>query len=198
MASTLQQILLQAEELVVNTGGAARTIPAPALEILLPVVLRKIILDARRSEPARLKFLRKSSTLNFVNGQANLPARIIPEFFDETELFGTDANTSAEISGVTYFADYADFVNDPFAGSGIGSYTIKDGKILAQNIPGETAQPTAGAFNFYYYEMPLISSNPTAQINIEDGMTRELVVELARAMRGEAPYQNLGEEEKDK
>lgn len=190
--ATIRAILKSAEELANNMGGAAQEFSQAALEILFPIVLRKILLEAG---PLKLKSLFKVSALTFAAGTAALPARIIPEFFDRTELYGDDGSGN-EVPYVSYIPQYIDFVNIPYSGAGLGFYTIKDGNILAKNIPGESASPTEGVFNFYAHISPEISATPTAELALDDGLTREFIIELARAMRGEPPYLELGEEDK--
>ena len=193
---TIRQIIKQAEELAENAGGAMLELSSPILEILFPIVLKKVLTDAAQ-DPGKLRSFFQKHSVTFAGGFADLPSGVMPEYFDCAEMYGTDESGS-DISPVTYVPEYWDFQNPANAGAGIGFFTIRNGKIYAKNIPGETAAPTEGIFSFYAHTFPTVSTTPTDTLALDDTLTREFIVELARAARGEPPYQDLGEEEKEK
>lgn len=184
---SLQQIIDRATEIALKTSASEVQFDEHHAELLLPHVYTKVLNDWRFF-PEKLDRLRDRHDLDFIDGECSLPSNVMPEYLASSVLFD-EANPSMRACFKRSFFDFRR-TSDRF-----GSYTFSDGQILYLE-PEKDFDSFDGTLQLLAVTKPFYPATSDAALSWSKDFTDEVVIELARALRGEPPYGQLGEETK--
>lgn len=181
---TLAEICDMVAQTAENIGGQKITVDEPTVELLLPVVLNKVILD-QMNDAGKVRTLVKTHEIEFTDGVGDLPENVMPEFFKMLELFDDDGE-------VSLVSNYSDFRRGGY--DVLNYFNITGDKIYYKNNISDVDSITA---ELRAVTSPSIPTAENTNFDAPKAILDELYIELVRAIRGETPYLKLGDEEKE-
>jgi hypothetical protein len=186
--TTLEEIYARALNIAEDIAGGAVEFSEDAAEALFPHVYQNV-LESWSQDARRLNKLRKTHAATFADGSADLPAGVIAEHLLSCDLY-------SPAGGVRYIflEDFNSFRLSTALSDKFGHFAILENKIHAKS--GAPLAPLDNVtLNFSAVTAPQVPDAVDGEFDLPAEFTDDVVIELARALRGEPPYARLGTKE---
>lgn len=187
MAITKQNITDRAAEIASNTSGKKIAISEPLCELLLPHVIQNVC-EKGNLKTDELRALRQTYELSFVDNEAIVPDLAFPEYLDSAELYDEDRERLFSPAPTAWDMNSTNLPS-------ICDYWLVQNDTIRVKL--QDTETFSGLLLFDCVSQPEIPASPTEVMDIPPQMADDIVIELARAVLSQPPYQNLGAEIKN-
>lgn len=183
MAISKKSIIDRAYRIVVGAGldphESAVVDNSFVFEDLFPLALREACVMMANEDAAGAESLRRTYTLTFVNGVADMPDTVLEEFLDRSYLYDTAAPENSEFNSYQTSLHAYHYPANPQ----LGHYAVQGATILYR-APYEDVATHDGDADLSVVGVPDVPLSMTAAMDISTELSEKIIEVLAGMARG--------------